>query len=105
MALTSMVQLPKNKYCKDYFPVEIIEMNDPVKVNSILTSEMKQLDLFKYTVMDAHGNRGELVSWGEAIPYKTGDRIYLRNFLVKEFKGIIQLVRIQTTEIKLIIER
>jgi len=103
MTITSLSQLPKNRYHREYFPIEIVAMNEPVKVNSVQNSEMKELTLFKYTIADPHGNRGELVSWGEHIGYKTGDRINLRNFLVKEFRGTIQIVKINKTEMRMIV--
>lgn len=91
--------LPKNKYYKNYFIVEIIDMHNPSIVHSVQQGEIKELQLFKYTIVDGYGNQGELVSWGEHIGYRTGERIRLRDFLVKEFRGQVQLVRINRTEI------
>lgn len=99
----SIVKLPINRYCHETVPLEIIECNDPITVKSVRAGgNIEEIQLFKYTVVDSFFNRGELIKWHTHIGYKTGDRINLRNFLVRNFRGITQLVIVDKTEIKLL---
>jgi hypothetical protein len=100
--ITSIVHLKKNRYHRENFNLEIIGANDPFYVDTIREGGVEKIQLFKYTICDIHNNRGELISWGKHIGYKTGDKLLISNFLVKEFRGIKQLTLIEKSEIKFI---
>ena len=99
MQSNSFKHLKINSYCNDYFPMEIINCIDPININ---TQSGNNIILHKYIVCDAFLNKAELVKWGEALEYRTGQRLYIKKFTTKIFNDTIQICLNSKSEFKLI---
>jgi hypothetical protein len=79
--------------------MEIVACREP---SNITTQSGDNIILHKYIVSDAYLNKAELVKWGDALEYRTGQRLYIKKFITKIFNDTIQICLNSQSEFKLI---